>query len=412
MNGKRSGTLIVLITLFCMSWAMLFMYIGNVEKVFGAPSDDYKTWLQSDKRWASKPIGGGYSMRFSGCFVTSISMMVAYANPAKQDVNKFNPGVAAGYREFVNGGVTGQGLNLLDKTMHYYKMKWEFDGRDRKAVRQRILNAYNKGYFVIIQSKTQPITATNSHFSPIVGVKDGVPVVWDVAHGDKKGHRYEDWENTGGGICRLTLMYSDLCKSYEVMNGDTKSSTSAHQEVDKRVIKNQSVPKEQDLVGMPEEPKLTADMDGSELPDVSELQTVDTANIAAIKQGIEQGKKSPADYANTAISFIGILCMFYSLLMLLAYFFDYANVFVEVSLLGIITFGKMRILEDEDKENGIKGGYNEYDGYSYMTRGMIFTRIGITMVVGLLLVSGLLQRLLLSAIYFVADLVDKFINPV
>lgn len=387
-------------------------------EVFGAPSDDYKTWRQDDKRWSKKPLGKYSNIGLSGCFLTSVCMLVAYATPSKQDSSKWNPGIGSG-----NGGNTPiqngnstciANVNKVEKTMHCKENMHHVytTGMTEEEITQKIIKFYNKGWYIIIHCSTIPITATgNGHFSPIVGVKNGKPVVWDVAHGTEKGHRYKDWSSHR--IDRLDFMYSDLTRSCDVMDGTTSSTGAAGAEdkkVDKSIVAN-SIPNEDDLVGMPEKSKLNLLKD-LELPDVSELQTVDTENIAAIKQGIEQGKKSPADYANTAISLIGILLMFYSLLMMLAYFFDYANVFVEISLLGVISFGRFRLLDEEDKLNGVQTGYSSIDGYSYLTRGMIFTRIALLMVVGLMLVSGLLQRLLLSAIYFVWDLVDRFINPV
>ncbi|MGN0204480.1 MAG: SH3 domain-containing protein [Coprococcus sp.] len=78
-----------------------------------AASTDYKTWLQSDPEWGSIHLGtSDYTMKSSGCLVTSIAMLICHTGSA--DPSSFNPGTLVNYLNN-NGGFTSDGALYWEK---------------------------------------------------------------------------------------------------------------------------------------------------------------------------------------------------------------------------------------------------------------------------------------------------------
>ena len=50
-------------------------------------ADDYHTWSQKDDRWAGTSMGGS-SVRESGCYITSIAMVMRLSKDEDVDPNK------------------------------------------------------------------------------------------------------------------------------------------------------------------------------------------------------------------------------------------------------------------------------------------------------------------------------------
>lgn len=78
-----------------------------------AASTDYKTWLQSDPEWGSIHLGtSDYTMKSSGCLVTSIAMLICHTGSA--DPSSFTPGTLVNYLND-NGGFTSGGALYWEK---------------------------------------------------------------------------------------------------------------------------------------------------------------------------------------------------------------------------------------------------------------------------------------------------------
>ena len=71
---------------------------------------NYSKWKQSDKRWASTPMGtSGETLGKIGCLVTSVSMLIAKSGVPTNNVGAtFNPGT---FTKALNkvGGIDGNG---------------------------------------------------------------------------------------------------------------------------------------------------------------------------------------------------------------------------------------------------------------------------------------------------------------
>ena len=73
---------------------VILVYVLPI-RVSATDTGDYRKFLQGDERWGSQYAGGGQNIANWGCLITSLSMIMAYADPDLRDVSTFNPGIAA-----------------------------------------------------------------------------------------------------------------------------------------------------------------------------------------------------------------------------------------------------------------------------------------------------------------------------
>lgn len=87
-----------------------------------AGSDDYTQWKQGDPEWNQSPAwSGGYSsfMANSGCWVTSLSMLLRHYGQVSEDADEFNPWICA--KTLANGGaLLGSGDMVLSMVGSVY----------------------------------------------------------------------------------------------------------------------------------------------------------------------------------------------------------------------------------------------------------------------------------------------------
>lgn len=158
-----------------------------------------------------------------------------------------------------------------------------------------------------------------------------------------------------------------------------------------------SVINESDLTGMPTESSLRFAQEQLELKSRADLSVAEIAQLDYIKTSIKEYYPNPVKWYNVATSFIGIVLLLYGVLLLMAYVFDYTNTFIDISLMSILSFGKFRILEKYEK--GItEVGWNERQRVTYMTVPMLIVRVTVVIGIGLLLVSGKINELMILLI--------------
>lgn len=152
---------------------------------------------------------------------------------------------------------------------------------------------------------------------------------------------------------------------------------------------------EWDLVGMPAKSNLSAE---AALGDVK-FVTVDNIedvtqrySVAVIKEDIESLKSFNAwTTARTIVVFFGLLLLIYSLLLLLAMLFDKLNNIIDISLVGVLTFGLIKF--SDDKEIGEE---SEEKGNFINTRKMVIVIIVIAFVGGVLVAGGVVPFIMKS----------------
>ena len=152
---------------------------------------------------------------------------------------------------------------------------------------------------------------------------------------------------------------------------------------------------ESDLTGMPIKSMLELEQKRLNLMSRDDLTENDIATLDYISAYIDNGKVSSSTWYGRVCAFLGIVCLMYGVLTFVCIIFDYTNKFVEISLLKIISFGKWKVVSKADIEDGlVKSGYDAYSGVTYLTVGALVVRTSIVIIVGMLLVSGVIGKLI------------------
>lgn len=105
-------------------------------------------------------------------------------------------------------------------------------------------------------------------------------------------------------------------------------------------------------------------------------------------------------YVRAAFMFVGILIMVYSVILFIAYQFDKVNNFVEIQLLGILTFNRLAVSPDDKQSNYANVDSN---GTKYLKLKDICIVCVVGISIGVLLVSGKVFLLVMSLINWIDD---------
>lgn len=375
---KRILLLVLVMVMFCNV---------NTYVVSAKESEEYKTFSQGDKRWKDHTCPGGYTIGSAGCFITSCAIILAYGNKDLRDVGKFNPQICGDKMSYIGGGLDAASIKNIDSNMQLVATDWKVDSNTQqtfsaKDAKEKVMGYLNKGYFVIIETGKQPITSS-THFSPIVGIENGTPVVWDV-----NGGKHSDWKTWAedAGICRMSVFKHNKVKSLDVLQGGTgKDADSSKKASDKAVkVANSTMVAESQLVGMPVTSSLTENQIDLVLPDRSNLSIKEVNNMELIGQSIVDNKITGSKLLGVFGSFLGICLIMYAFMMFIALIFDVSNNFVEISLVSIMTLGHSKLILDDtiDKRKLRRGE---------LTKKMWGLRAIIVLIVGMLLLSGVLR---------------------
>ena len=85
VTEKRINGLLLII------FAVIAIFAGAYSPYTSAAVEgDFRLWRQNDERWGNNSIGGS-TVRQSGCYITSIAMVVAASGA--RDTESFDPGV-------------------------------------------------------------------------------------------------------------------------------------------------------------------------------------------------------------------------------------------------------------------------------------------------------------------------------
>lgn len=137
---------------------------------------------------------------------------------------------------------------------------------------------------------------------------------------------------------------------------------------------------EWELEGMPTKSALLEKQHSIYLPTRNDLTVNEANSVALIGDNVSiANSASVFDNARIGLSFIGLCLVMYSVLMLVAMIFDNVNVFIELSLVSILTFGKLTYAPDENDLRKKKGLAN--------TKKLVMS-IVLLLIVGMILISG------------------------
>jgi hypothetical protein len=347
-----------------------------------ASDDEYKHFLQGDSRWSSYVYDGTDTIGRAGCALTSVTILMAYADPSLRDVNKFNPKIASDdYLSFNGSGCINWGS----------MQKGPLKLRDDVTIRSKgdVKKALDNGYYVV--AWTNRVYYSGTHYSPVVGWdnEEDKPVIWDVAGG---GKTWDDFTANSKDISCFRVYESTKLKSNEAFAGANSTDTS-DVDTDKQAEAFNNVVKEWELRGMPSKSNIRADAQDISLPDGKSLSLADKTNIAGIKDDINSRHKNIYQIMDISFSVLGFLLIVYALLLSVGYVLDKSNSFINLSMVSILTVGKIKIVDKGEtiSEEMKKDGYVKPNAF-YIRSLVIF-------LVGCLLISGVIQRLVMEVVY-------------
>ena len=365
--------------------------VCNVNIAEAAPTEDYKTFSQLDERWRYYEIVPGETIGRIGCFITSFATLMAYANPELRDVSTFNPQVLASKCSFTSGGgIYSATVNNADSTFH-----WEgtVSVSGKEAVEHKIKELLDQGKYVIVRAGP-PIASGSTHFSPIVGWNSDAnePKIMDVA-----GGKHPDWQQWAPYVNRLDVATSDVQDSKKALSGqsDDIQSNAPQTEEERKELDN--LIKELDLQGMPTIDGLPSQQK-VDLPTSSGLSVAENISLQGLRDARKNSSFAISESLSRVMMLLGIVLIFYSVLLLIALLYDWVNSFVDFSLISILTFGKYRLVSKDYFEKNKLIGYDKYKKQTNVTPFSCFLRIVCICIVGMLITSGVIQTIIICLI--------------
>lgn len=389
---KKLKQLLVLFTLLI----TLITGVSPAYQVYADATEDYKTFSQLDERWAGYVYGGGKTIGGAGCFITSFAVQMAYANPDLRDVNTFNPKILAQGLSFDGAMLYQTTVNNVDSTFHWESQEFTSGG---SSVESRIKELLDAGKYVIVRAGP-PIASGTTHFSPIVGWDNekNQPKIMDVAGGN-----HPTWEEWAPYVNRLDVCSSDIQSSMDAYSSNTDDIQSNAPETEEEKQALQELIDEWGLEGMPAINSIADLQEDTELKGREDLSLTEQRRVAEVKAGIDANGFSFPDWFNHAIFFIGILVMVYSILLLMATLFDYSNNFIEFSLVEAITLKRCRIVDKDYYQDNKPTGYDKGKDVTNLTFGMLLFRCVFLMVIGIGIMSGIAQEII---VYFINKIME------
>ena len=369
--------------------------------------DSWKTFSQGDPEWGSYVYGGGCTLKSTGCAITGITILMAYANDELRDRSTWNPKIASQKFGFSGAAIYWGTTTNADPTFSIVGGGKQYSGGRLSAedAKSRVNALLDKDYYVLICTKG--LYTAGTHYSPVVGRDGDTPKVWDVA-GESGGsfQSWDDWANKGlTEIIAFQSSKQGSSKAFESAGASSTSDKENMSEEEKQELAFKIV-SEGELTGMPDSNLIFKDQTNIDLVNRDSLSQGEQEDVENLKQNISSGKKfSFEGLLNSIISFVGMFFIMYGIALFIAYIFDYVNTFIEISVLGIISLGKFRVLDVNENEGNFSGGYNESDGHTYLSKSMLVKRIVVFEIIGMFLVSGLIGRGLSSLYILASDLI-------
>lgn len=360
---------------------IVFLNIAIFPISVSASDNEYKHFLQGDSRWGSYVYGGGQTLKGAGCAITSYSVLAAYADPKLRDVKKFNPKIAAqDYLSFSGGDLY---WNPVKGPLKYLGISVTSKDAVKKAL--------DKGYYIIAWSSF--VYPGGTHYSPIVGwdSKKDKPIVWDVAGG---GKTWDDFTAKSTIITGFQVYKSTKLSSKDAFAGAGSESSSKGSKLAKKQKEAYSnVLNEWKLHGMPKQSDIVAKAQDVKLTDSNKLTLAEKKSKTFIQDSMDAQNKTAYQILNICCVVLGLLMIVYSLLLYLGFFVDRSNSFIDLSFVSLLTIGKVKLVDtketltDEQKEDG------------YVTSKTFFARCFIISLIGGLLVSSLIPKIVAMVIY-------------
>lgn len=218
---------------------------------------------------------------------------------------------------------------------------------------------------------------------------DGVNSEGKMVIGDSgyEGTTFEDVY----GTCNTYFSYLELmkCKGKDINSQPSIYDGTALRGVSTtEVVEYKNLVKEYELTGMPTKSNLQEDIMRPEINSINDLTEDEKLVVSSIKETKDAEKLDWFQIAKNVISFIGFILLVYDLLLLVFYVFDRVNSFLNISLVSLITLGRIKVSLKEDFAELSK---EDRKGNGYITLAKLIAIILVIGVLGGLMISGTLS---------------------
>ena len=213
----------------------------------------------------------------------------------------------------------------------------------------------------------------------------------------KKYNLYDEHENESGNKIAYYRMYNAMLKdspkressvgtdvSYKLgVNGVSSSSEGGSS--------SSTIVAEWELAGMPEKSQITEQQSDIKLPDRSGLSVGENYSVSIIKDNLAIDREASIfDKVRIFIVFLGLILITYAVFLFVAMVFDMINVFFDISLVKILTFGLLEYCPYEKELGNATGKTN--------TSKLVIS-ITVILLVGMFLVSGGILSVMSNIMY-------------
>lgn len=151
------------------------------------------------------------------------------------------------------------------------------------------------------------------------------------------------------------------------------------------VVEYKNLVKEYELTGMPTKSNLQEGVVRPEINSINDLTEDEKLVVSSIKETKDAEKLDWFQIAKNVISFIGFLLLVYDLLLIVFYVFDRVNSFLNISLVSLITLGRIKVALKEDFAELSK---EDRKSNGYITLGKFIAIILVIGTLGGLMLSG------------------------
>lgn len=190
-------------------------------------------------------------------------------------------------------------------------------------------------------------------------------------------------------------MIDPILSEFGGLSVDGSSSSGDKVEAD---LGSDKLPKEWELVGMSKRKYLYESQNKLDLPSSDSGLTVkQRQHLASIKEDVTAVDGfNLITFLRTLVAFVGILFFVWAIFLMVAYLFDRSNIFFEVSLVSILTFGSITVLALDETES------------RKVSASIIARRVILALVIGYVLVAGVMY----SGLDWLFQIIQSWINKI
>ena len=190
-------------------------------------------------------------------------------------------------------------------------------------------------------------------------------------------------------------MIDPILSEFGGLSVDGSSSSGDKVDAD---LGSDKLPKEWELVGMSKRKYLYESQNKLDLPSSDSGLTVkQRQHLASIKEDVTSVDGfNLITFLRTLVAFVGILFFVWAIFLMVAYLFDRSNIFFEVSLVSILTFGSITVLALDETES------------RKVSASIIARRVILALVIGYVLVAGVMY----SGLDWLFQIIQGWINKI